>query len=275
MEGHLSPGVPVPEARGVLTHHGAMAQRVAMLCAALLTASASGAAAPAAPRLARGRSDLALLRLRGGEGSGARIPLRLATEKLCTQPGLVASTGQGGNGFSTLAKHVRGVVFGGMDGILTTFALLAAVEGSTQTSTSLTLVIGISTVLADALSMAAGEYLSAKAEHELQGNGFSADEAGPLEKGAAMFIAFTLFGSLPLIGCVASTNLSRFDSGSSFQISVVITAGMLFALGAIKSQFGAGVWYLAGAEVAGIGGVAATVAYFTARVVGKLMGEEP
>ena len=250
-----------------------MTRRVALLCAALLAASACGAAAPALPRPARGRSELALLRLRGGEGDGVRIPLRLATQKLCRQPGLVASTGQGGNGFSTLAKHVRGVVFGGMDGILTTFALLAAVEGSTQTSTSLTLVIGISTVLADALSMAAGEYLSAKAEHELQG-GYDADEPGPLEKGAAMFIAFTLFGSLPLIGCVASTNLSRFDSSSSFSISVVITAGMLFALGAIKSQFGAGVWYLAGAEVAGIGGVAATVAYFTARVVGKLMGED-
>ena len=50
-----------------------------------------------------------------------------------------------------------------MDGILTTFALLAAVAGSGGTSPALTLVIGISTVLADGLSMGAGEYLSAKA----------------------------------------------------------------------------------------------------------------
>ena len=80
-----------------------------------------------------------------------------------------------------LERHVRGVVFGGMDGILTTFALLAAVAGSRHTSTSLTLVIGISTVLADALSMAAGEYLSAKAEAQMAA-GAPPDEPGPLEK---------------------------------------------------------------------------------------------
>ena len=37
---------------------------------------------------------------------------------------------------------MRGIVFGGMDGILTTFALLAAVAGSGRTTPALTLVIG-------------------------------------------------------------------------------------------------------------------------------------
>ena len=209
-----------------------MAQRVAMLCAALLTASASGAAAPAAPRLARGRSDLALLRLRGGEGSGARLPLRLATEKLCTQPGLVASTGQGGNGFSTLAKHVRGVVFGGMDGILTTFALLAAAAGSHETTMALTLVIGISTVLADALSMGAGEYLSAKAEAEISPP--DASEAGPAEKGVAMFIAFTCFGAIPLLSyLIAALWVRGLGAAASFQITVAVTGFTLFVLGTV------------------------------------------
>ena len=56
-------------------------------------------------------------------------------------------------------------------------------------------------------------------------------------------------------------------------ISIAITAFTLFALGAIKSQFGVGVWWKAGAEVTGIGGAAATVAYFTARLVERLVGE--
>lgn len=162
-----------------------------------------------------------------------------------------------------------------MDGILTTFALLAAAEGTTQTSTSLTLVIGISTVLADALSMAAGEYLSAKAENELEPP--DPDEPGPLEKGGAMFLAFTMFGSMPLIGYVMSTvvsgsaGLAGSSPASSFMLSIVITGGTLFALGAIKSQFGLGVWWRAGAEVAGIGGVAASVAYCTAQLVDKMI----
>jgi len=236
------------------------------LVATAMLASAAGGGVPLPPPVQRGAPAL---RFRGG-GSSEPGNLRRAVHKLCEQPGLVASTGQLDH-MPMLAKHVRGFVFGGMDGILTTFALLAAVEGSKQTSKALTLVIGVSTVLADALSMAAGEYLSAKAESELKG-GEDDDEPGPLEKGLAMFLAFTLFGSLPLVGYILSTVLSRGVS-ASFPISVSITTASLFALGAIKSQFGAGVWWRAGSEVAGIGGAAATVAFLTARAVESLMGE--
>jgi len=198
----------------------------------------------------------------------------LAALRLCEQPGLIAASG--GARKSMAAKHIRGIVFGGMDGILTTFALLAAAAGSKHTSSSLTLVIGVSTVLADALSMAAGEYLSAKAEKEL-GASDDPDEPGPLSKGAAMFIAFTLFGSMPLMAyigsaIVASSTGIASDPATSFILSVFITAGTLFALGTLKSQFGVGVWWQAGLEVTGIGGAAASVAYFTAKVVDRLMG---
>ena len=97
---------------------------------------------------------------------------------------------------SLLHRHVRGVVFGGMDGILTR-SLLAAAAGSHETTMALTLVIGISTVLADGSSRWRGEYLSAKAEAEISPP--DASEAGPVEKGVAMFIAFTCFGAIPLL----------------------------------------------------------------------------
>lgn len=221
------------------------------------------------------------LRFRGGADSqkltkaGRPSSVAAAARTLCARPGLVATTGTSG---FRLSNHVRGIVFGGLDGILTTFALLAAVAGSQQTSTSLTLVIGVSTVLADALSMGAGEYLSAKAEHEITGQPSTgiAGEPGPLEKGIAMFLAFTAFGSLPLIGVVVSTALSRIGglpADSDFAFSVVITGLTLFGLGGIKSQFGEGIWWQAGFEVTGIGGAAATVAYVTARIVERLMGE--
>jgi len=164
-----------------------------------------------------------------------------------------------------------------MDGILTTFALLAAAEGSQQSSSSLTLVIGLSTVLADALSMAAGEYLSAKAELELAGSETGIDEAPPLEKGFAMFVAFTLFGCMPLAAYIVSALIAHStgvaaDRTSSFLLSTFISAMSLFGLGAIKSRFGAGDWLQSGAEVMGIGGVAATVAYVTAGVIDKYFG---
>ena len=107
-----------------------------LLCALLLSTAIASPAPPSLLLTTRRRSELALLRCRGG-GDGISVVGR-AAQKLCTQPGLVASTGtSGGFSLSPLAKHVRGVVFGGMDGILTTFALLAAVEGSQQTSDTL------------------------------------------------------------------------------------------------------------------------------------------
>ena len=159
-----------------------MAVRPFVLCLALIPAFLHGGAVP---RPALG----AALRCRGGGPDGERPVLafsksvRLAAQKLCTSPALLAS--KPADSMNPFQSHMRGIVFGGMDGILTTFALLAAVAGSGGSSPALTLVIGISTVLADGLSMGAGEYLSAKAEAEVAG-GTDDEETTPLEKGAAV-----------------------------------------------------------------------------------------
>lgn len=168
-----------------------------------------------------------------------------------------------------VANHMRGLVFGGMDGILTTFALLAAVAGSSQTTPNLILVIGTSTVLADALSMAAGEFLSAKAEAELDPAAAAMDVTTPMDKGIAMFIAFTLFGSMPLLSYVITRMTATPQNG--FSLSIAITGATLFGLGMVKSSFGPGIWWRSGVEVTAIGGAAATVAYFTAQIVDYFM----
>ena len=223
---------------------------------------------------------LACLRCRGGGRDGERPKPRsrdfghsvhAAASKLCqsSRPLLLAAKKPAAPKPIPLARHMRGIVFGGMDGILTTFALLAAVAGSGGTSPALTLVIGISTVLADGLSMGAGEYLSAKAEAEIATGG-DAEETTLLEKGFAMFVAFTLFGAMPLLGFLLAELIS--SSGTQhFTLSVVITAVTLFTLGTVKSTFGAGVWWESGAEVTGIGGAAACVAFYTAKLVDFLV----
>jgi VIT1/CCC1 family predicted Fe2+/Mn2+ transporter len=164
---------------------------------------------------------------------------------------------------------MRGIIFGGLDGILTTFAIMAASIGARQKAAT-TLVIGISTLLADAFSMAGGEYLSAKAEQELldpkAARRMLAElEPSPLAKGVAMFTAFLLFGAIPLLGFVAShmaaTVLPELEHDV---VSGLVTALALFALGAVKSQFGKMPWWRSGGEVVLVGGVAAAVAYFSA-----------
>ncbi|KOO26633.1 solute carrier family 35 member c2 [Chrysochromulina tobinii] len=156
------------------------------------------------------------------------------------------------------------------------FGLLFSAEGSQHSSSSLTLVIGLSTVLADALSMAAGEYLSAKAEDDI--SGASADEPPPLEKAIAMFVAFTSFGCMPLMAYIVSALIAHHsgiaaDPRASFLLSTGISGLSLFALGAIKSRFGdTGDWLKSGLEVTGVGGCAATVAFFTAKLIDQHLG---
>jgi len=57
--------------------------------------------------------------------------------------------------------RIKGIVFGGLDGILTSFAVVAGAVGS-HLGPEVILAMGVSNVLADAISMGAGEYLSSR-----------------------------------------------------------------------------------------------------------------
>jgi len=76
-----------------------------------------------------------------------------------------------GAGHHSTEPHVEGgefiksVVFGGLDGILTSFAIVAGAAGA-GLGVKAVLAIGISNVLADALAMGVGEYLSSKSERD-------------------------------------------------------------------------------------------------------------
>lgn len=62
---------------------------------------------------------------------------------------------------------IKSVVFGGLDGIITTFAIVAAVAGA-RLDMRVIILMGFSNLLADALSMGLGDYLSSAAELEYQ-----------------------------------------------------------------------------------------------------------
>lgn len=58
------------------------------------------------------------------------------------------------------------MIYGGLDGIITTFAVVSGVVGA-QLDTSIILILGFANLLGDGFSMATGAYLSSKSEHEL------------------------------------------------------------------------------------------------------------
>ncbi|PWU96410.1 putative Vacuolar iron transporter 1 [Trypanosoma cruzi] len=66
---------------------------------------------------------------------------------------------------STASDYIKSVVFGGLDGIMTTFAIVAAAVGSNNSYVTI-LIFGFSNVIADGFSMGFGEYVSGEAERE-------------------------------------------------------------------------------------------------------------
>lgn len=59
---------------------------------------------------------------------------------------------------------VKSLIFGGLDGIITTFAIVAAVAGSNM-DTDVVILMGIANLMADGISMGLGDYLSEMAEN--------------------------------------------------------------------------------------------------------------
>jgi VIT1/CCC1 family predicted Fe2+/Mn2+ transporter len=67
---------------------------------------------------------------------------------------------------ATEHSYLGDFVLGGMDGAVTTFAVVAGTAGA-GLSPGVAIVLGISNILADGFSMAVSNYLSTKSEHEL------------------------------------------------------------------------------------------------------------
>lgn len=64
-------------------------------------------------------------------------------------------------------NFIKSFTFGGMDGIITTFSIVSGAVGSSLTI-GIVVILGLSNVVGDALSMAFGDYLSTKSEIEFQ-----------------------------------------------------------------------------------------------------------
>ncbi len=63
------------------------------------------------------------------------------------------------------AQYIGDLVYGGLDGIITTFAVVSGVAGA-NLGTGVILIMGLANLLADGFSMATGAYLSARSEQE-------------------------------------------------------------------------------------------------------------
>ena len=149
-------------------------------------------------------------------------------------------------------------MYGGIDGTVTTFAVMAGALGSGVTGLTVA-ILALSSIFADGFSMGVSSYESVVDDSE-----------DPIMKAITTFIAFIVIGMIPII---AYYMVRDEDYDTQFIITIFAALLTLFAIGAFKRYasddedgiIGSGV------KTTILGGIAGLIAYYVAR---KLTGYE-
>lgn len=224
--------------------------------------------------------------------------------------------------------YLADAVLGGIDGIITTFAVVAGVVGA-ELSPETILILGTANLLADGLSMGVGNYLGAKSQQDYykserereewevehlpeferkeveeiyKAKGFSGellkkivdhitsdkelwidtmmreelnismDKTSPIVSGLVTFLAFVVFGSVPLIVYALSAFLNiNLSQEEQFVICSVSSLLSLFLVGAFRVKFTLRPWFTAGLEIALLGGIAGGVSFYIGHVLASTL----
>lgn len=150
-------------------------------------------------------------------------------------------------------------VYGGIDGIITTFAIIAGVVGA-QLSVTVILVLGFANLLADGFSMAVSSYLSSESEHELDGGGGTDMQRVARYNALATFVAFVLMGLFPLVPFILSS-LVTLSQALTIALSGFATLLAFVLVGAGKAYVTDKPLVRAITETVLIGGIAAVIAF--------------
>ncbi len=136
-----------------------------------------------------------------------------------------------------IENNLREFVYGGMDGAVTTFAIVTGAAGAALGS-NVILILGLANVLADGFSMAVGAYLSEKADQQLEAKnkGEEVDEAdSPLEASIATFISFILVGFVPLIVYIVDYIFDLGLGDDALVYSVFLTLAAFAGIGYLRA----------------------------------------
>jgi vacuolar iron transporter family protein len=166
-----------------------------------------------------------------------------------------------------IEDYLREFVYGGIDGAVTTFAVVAGATGA-RFDTKVIVVLGFANLFADGFSMSVGSYLSTKSEHEIKrkrGVTPSA-ESSPVLNGLATYIAFILVGLIPLL-VYAADLLFEFRVTRPFLTTSILTALAFIGIGLLKGKVGGTPMVRAILETLILGAIAASFAYFLGNVL--------
>ena len=217
-------------------------------------------------------------------------------------------------------NYLRDWIYGGIDGSVTTFAVVSGVVGA-RLSPWIILVMGFANLFADGFSMAASNFLGTKAEHEdlqrleaveyrhvdldpegereevrqiFRSKGFAGEDLtrlvdlitsdrtrwvrtmlteeyglpqavrSPWLAAITTFSAFLVCGLVPLLPYL-------FGLSDPLVLSMIMTGGVFFTIGSVKSRWSTSVWWSSGLSTLAVGAIAAGLAYTVGLLLTHLM----
>ncbi len=142
-------------------------------------------------------------------------------------------------------KYLPQMVYGAVDGTVTTFAVVAGATGGDLAS-KIIIILGLANLFADGASMSISAYLSAKSE--------KIGNKTPLSMALWTLISFVVAGFVPLIPFV-------FDVGG-FSYSCLLTGITFLVIWGVKWYFANHSWIFSAFQTLWLGTIAALIAYF-------------
>lgn len=172
-----------------------------------------------------------------------------------------------------IENNVREFVYGGMDGAVTTFAVVTGAAGA-NLGARVILILGFANVLADGFSMAVGSYLSEKSDQDLsvsRGKSKKEDHSSPLYASFATFISFILVGFIPLSVYTLDYALGWNLGSSALVWSVIMTLVAFGIVGYLRGLVTKANRARTTLESLGLGMAAAAISYVVGSLLDKII----
>ena len=163
-------------------------------------------------------------------------------------------------------KYLPEFVYGGTDGAVTTFAVVAGAAGASLSST-IVLILGFANLIGDGISMAASDYLSTKSRKDLNENakGFT---ISPLKSASVTFFSFLFIGIIPLMTyIIESITHSAHLANNQFTYSLLLTMLALLIIGFLRGEVHKKNNFMSSIQTLLIGGIAAAAAFVVSYII--------
>lgn len=165
--------------------------------------------------------------------------------------------------------YLREIIFGLEDSFVSTLGAVTGIAAGAG-SRNLVILAGLVIITVEALSMAAGSYLSSKAVSDAERQEQVWDPEGDLKHpalaGAVMGLFYLLAGLVPLLPYLL------FSLDRAVLVSIVFTLLMLFATGIWQTRYTKRLWWKSGVEMLLVGGAAIALGYAVGRLATQTLG---